>query len=74
MISLGIIGYGYWGPNVARNFNNCLGTNLVSVSELNESAPKLDVGDRASFHLDSQVCVHAYLGVQLAQVGGTSAH
>ena len=22
MISIGLIGYGYWGPNLARNFNN----------------------------------------------------
>ena len=22
MINIGLIGYGYWGPNLARNFNN----------------------------------------------------
>jgi predicted dehydrogenase len=36
MITLGIIGYGYWGPNVARNFNNCKGTKLVSICDLND--------------------------------------
>ena len=37
MITLGIIGYGYWGPNVARNFNLCKSANLVSISDLNEN-------------------------------------
>ena len=36
MINLGIIGYGYWGPNVARNFHNCAGAKLVMVSDSNE--------------------------------------
>ena len=22
MINIGILGYGYWGPNLVRNFNN----------------------------------------------------
>jgi len=41
MINLGIIGYGYWGPNVARNVNNCRGINLVSICDINESRLKL---------------------------------
>jgi len=36
MINVGIIGYGYWGPNVARNFNACQGTKLVAICDLNE--------------------------------------
>ena len=36
MIKIGIIGYGYWGPNVARNFNACQGAELVSICDLNE--------------------------------------
>ncbi len=41
MINLGVIGYGYWGPNVARNFNNCGGAKLVTICDLNESRLKL---------------------------------
>jgi predicted dehydrogenase len=41
MINLGIIGYGYWGPNVARNFNNCGEANLVTICDLNEKRLKL---------------------------------
>lgn len=41
MINLGVIGYGYWGPNVARNFNSCDGTKLVSICDLSEKRLKL---------------------------------
>lgn len=38
MIRLGIMGYGYWGPNVARNFNNLDRAQLVAICDLNPSA------------------------------------
>jgi len=34
MINIGIIGYGYWGPNVARNFHACSGVKLTAISDL----------------------------------------
>jgi predicted dehydrogenase len=37
MINLGIVGYGYWGPNVARNFFHCKRANLAAICDLNES-------------------------------------
>jgi predicted dehydrogenase len=40
MINLGVIGYGYWGPNVARNFNNCQGARLLSICDLCENRLK----------------------------------
>lgn len=33
MIKIGIIGYGYWGPNVARNFNETPGARVVAISD-----------------------------------------
>ncbi len=36
MINVGIIGYGYWGPNVARNFNASKCTKLIAICDLNE--------------------------------------
>jgi predicted dehydrogenase len=36
MINVGIIGYGYWGPNVARNFNACKGTKLIAICDLKQ--------------------------------------
>lgn len=38
MIRLGIIGYGYWGPNVARNFDALERAELVAVCDGNPAA------------------------------------
>ena len=35
MIRLGVIGYGYWGPNIVRNFNTVEGSRVRSVCDLN---------------------------------------
>jgi predicted dehydrogenase len=34
MIRVGVIGYGYWGPNIVRNFMEAPGTTVGAVSEL----------------------------------------
>jgi predicted dehydrogenase len=36
MINVGTVGYGYWGPNVARNFNSCPEAKLTSVCDISE--------------------------------------
>lgn len=33
MVNIGIIGYGYWGPNLVRNFVECQGAKVVAVSD-----------------------------------------
>jgi predicted dehydrogenase len=33
MLKAGIVGYGYWGPNVARNFNDASGSRLVAIAD-----------------------------------------
>lgn len=33
MINVGIVGYGYWGPNLVRNFNSCKNTHVVAVCD-----------------------------------------
>ena len=38
MIRVGIIGYGYWGPVVARNFQTADGCQLVAVCDANPAA------------------------------------
>lgn len=35
MIRVGVIGYGYWGPNVARNFHGVDGSGVVGICDLN---------------------------------------
>ena len=34
MIGIGVVGYGYWGPNLVRNFSETAGAKLVSVCDL----------------------------------------
>ena len=33
MINVGIVGFGYWGPNVARNFHTTPGARVVAISD-----------------------------------------
>jgi predicted dehydrogenase len=33
MINVGVIGYGYWGPNVTRNFNDTPGAKVTAISD-----------------------------------------
>ena len=40
MINISVIGYGYWGPNLVRNFSGTDGVNLVSVFDKNPEALK----------------------------------
>jgi predicted dehydrogenase len=40
MINIGIIGYGYWGPNIVRNFNSIEGTKVISICDGNQEAMK----------------------------------
>lgn len=38
MIRIGIIGYGYWGPNLVRNFAETPGAEVAAVADLNTAA------------------------------------
>ncbi len=35
-IGIGLVGYGYWGPNLARNFSSLGGCRLAAICDLNE--------------------------------------
>ena len=41
MIKLGVIGYGYWGPNLVRNFAETLEARVVAVTDLDEKRLRL---------------------------------
>ena len=41
MVSVGVIGYGYWGPNLVRNFAEGLNTNVKAVADLRSERLKL---------------------------------
>jgi predicted dehydrogenase len=36
MVNVGVIGYGYWGPNLVRNFNQIKASNLIACCDLAE--------------------------------------
>jgi predicted dehydrogenase len=38
MIRIGVLGYGYWGPNIVRNFSGIEGAEVVMISDMSESA------------------------------------
>ena len=40
MIRMGVIGYGYWGPNVVRNFHSTEGMTISSICDLNPNMLK----------------------------------
>lgn len=44
MINIGLIGYGYWGPNLARNFNSNPNLNFTSICDF--SADRLETAKR----------------------------
>lgn len=41
MVRVGVIGYGYWGPNLVRNFTEVPTTQVVAVSDLNNDRLQL---------------------------------
>ena len=38
MINVGVVGYGYWGPNVTRNFNETPGARVVAISDADDGS------------------------------------
>jgi len=44
LIRIGVIGYGYWGPNLARNFFEAPGAQVVCVSDLRDDRLELVSG------------------------------
>ena len=38
VISIGIIGYGYWGPNLVRNFAEMNGATVAAVADLDRAS------------------------------------
>ena len=40
MIKVGVIGYGYWGPNVARNFNLAGVSQVVAIADKSEKSQR----------------------------------
>jgi predicted dehydrogenase len=41
MINIGVIGYGYWGPNLVRNFAECADTQVIAVADMKSDRRQL---------------------------------
>ncbi|HOX28008.1 MAG TPA: Gfo/Idh/MocA family oxidoreductase, partial [bacterium] len=41
MVTMAVIGYGYWGPNLVRNFASFPDVNLKTVCDINSDALEL---------------------------------
>jgi len=52
MIRMGVIGYGYWGPNIVRNFNSLDDVKVVTVCDKNEKAAEAVT----KIYPDIQIC------------------
>ena len=37
-MNFGVIGYGYWGPNVVRNLASLEGSSVIAIAEVNPAA------------------------------------
>ena len=40
MLRIGVVGYGYWGPNIVRNFNTANGSEVTMVCDMNQQILK----------------------------------
>jgi len=40
MLNVGVIGYGYWGPNIVRNFSTANGAQVTMVCDMNQATQK----------------------------------
>lgn len=40
MVNFGVIGYGYWGPNVVRNLASLEGSQVLAVADQSPAARK----------------------------------
>jgi predicted dehydrogenase len=40
-VNIGVIGYGYWGPNLVRNFSNIPECNVAMVSDIRQERTDL---------------------------------
>ncbi len=53
--SIAVIGAGYWGPNLVRNFRNNPEWDLVAVCDLDEARARKVIGNRSTVDVESSV-------------------
>ncbi|MFT4165253.1 MAG: Gfo/Idh/MocA family oxidoreductase [Microlunatus sp.] len=53
--SIAVIGAGYWGPNLVRNFRNSPDWDLVAVCDLDEARARKVIGARSTVEIETSV-------------------
>src|SRR4029453_298817 len=53
--SIAVIGAGYWGPNLVRNFRSSPEWDLVAVCDLDEARARRVVGNRSTVKVETSV-------------------
>lgn len=53
--TVAVIGAGYWGPNLARNFRSCPDWDLIAVCDLDEDRAARVVGERSTVAVETSV-------------------
>jgi predicted dehydrogenase len=55
-MNFGVIGYGYWGPNIARNLSNLDGSELVAIAEMSPAARGRAQKAYPGVHITADAC------------------
>jgi predicted dehydrogenase len=53
--TIAVIGAGYWGPNLVRNFRNSPEWDLVAVCDLDETRARKVIGNRSTIEVETSV-------------------
>ena len=56
MIRIGVIGYGYWGPRIVRNFHSIEGCQVAAVCDKSSSSLRRVARDFPGIHVTSDPC------------------
>src|SRR6476469_357643 len=54
-LGIAVIGAGYWGPNLVRNFRSSPDWDLVAVCDLDESRARKVVGPRSTVEIETSL-------------------
>jgi predicted dehydrogenase len=54
-LRVGVVGAGYWGPNLVRNFRGSPDWDLVAVCDLDEARARKVVGDRSTVEVETSL-------------------
>lgn len=65
-IPVGIIGCGYWGPNLIRNFSNCPLTEVVAVHDM--SPARLEAARRINSSAKGLTSLEEFLALPIQAV------